>query len=85
MLPVSIAVGVIGTQLEGYFGEEKTLRDNTDFPAAWERREIRQLQEIASPPSPTATVTSGGLYDKVNKGASHSPITALHLESPSRS
>ena len=46
MLPISITIGVLGTQVEGIFQKDKIKRDNTDFPSAFDRRSLRQLQEM---------------------------------------
>ena len=46
VFPLSLCVGLMGSQLEGYFHAEKARQDNRDFPSAWDRRNARQLEEM---------------------------------------
>ena len=53
ILPLSIVIGLAGSQAQGYFQKDKNERDNRDFPAAWERREQRQMDEFESSAKPS--------------------------------
>eukprot|EP00048_Salpingoeca_helianthica_P017530 m.237718 g.237718 ORF g.237718 m.237718 type:complete len:75 (-) comp21329_c0_seq1:394-618(-) len=45
-LPLAMVVGFVGAEAQQYFQKAKNEQDNKDFPAAWERREQRQMQEF---------------------------------------
>jgi hypothetical protein len=46
VFPLSLVIGLAGTQLETVLQKEKNIRDNTDYPSALERRDARLLQEL---------------------------------------
>ena len=46
LFPVSIVLGALGLQLENIFNKDKNIRDNKDFPSAFDRRSERQLNEL---------------------------------------